>query len=187
MPGRAGLAVAALYGLGSITFITAVFNTSTANLVFILAFTTMFAALLSWIFLKERPRPATLHRHGRDDRRASSSSSATPSAPAICSATSWRCARPSSSPRRSPFRRASGKDMGFTALVGVVFPFARRRASWSRGPASRSKRRGGSSSTARSSCRCRSSAWPPARATSPGRKSRCSTCWKPFWRRSGCG
>ena len=49
--------VAALYGLGSITFITAVYNTSTANLVFILAFTTMFAALLSWVFLKERPRP----------------------------------------------------------------------------------------------------------------------------------
>ena len=49
-----------LYGLGSITFITAVFNTSTANLVFILAFTTMFSALLSWIFLKERPRPVTL-------------------------------------------------------------------------------------------------------------------------------
>ena len=49
-----------LYGLGSITFITAVYNTSTANLVFILAFTTMFAALLSWIFLKERPRPVTL-------------------------------------------------------------------------------------------------------------------------------
>ena len=60
IPGRAGLAVAALYGLGSITFITAVYNTSTANLVFILAFNTMFAALLSWIFLKERPRPATL-------------------------------------------------------------------------------------------------------------------------------
>ena len=60
IPGRAGLAVAALYGLGSVTFITAVYNTSTANLVFILAFTTMFAALLSWVFLKERPRPATL-------------------------------------------------------------------------------------------------------------------------------
>ena len=60
IPGRAGRVVAVLYGLGSITFITAVYNTSTANLVFILAFTTMFAALLSWIFLKERPRPATL-------------------------------------------------------------------------------------------------------------------------------
>ena len=58
IPGRAGLIVAGLYGIGSITFITAVFNTSTANLVFILAFNTVFAALLSWIFLRERPRPA---------------------------------------------------------------------------------------------------------------------------------
>ena len=52
IPGRAGLAVSALYGLGSITFVTAVFNTSTANLVFILAFAPMFAALLSWVFLQ---------------------------------------------------------------------------------------------------------------------------------------
>ena len=59
-----GLAVAALYGLGSITFITAVYNTSTANLVFILAFTTMFSALLSWVFLKQRPHPATLAAMG---------------------------------------------------------------------------------------------------------------------------
>ena len=60
IPGKLGAVVAMLYGLGSITFITAVYNTSTANVVFILAFTTMFAALLSWIFLKERPRPVTL-------------------------------------------------------------------------------------------------------------------------------
>ena len=60
IPGWSGLVVATLYGLGSIAFITAVYNTSTANLVFILAFTTMFSALLSWLFLKERPRPLTL-------------------------------------------------------------------------------------------------------------------------------
>src|SRR6185369_4291914 len=60
IPGRSGLVVAGLYGLGSIAFITGVYNTSTANLVFILAFTTMFSALLSWLFLKERPRPLTL-------------------------------------------------------------------------------------------------------------------------------
>src|SRR5258707_14893632 len=60
IPGWAGLVVAILYGLGSIAFVPAVFNTSTANLVFILAFTTMFSALLSWLFLKERPRPITL-------------------------------------------------------------------------------------------------------------------------------
>src|SRR5688572_343446 len=60
IPGRKGLVVAALYGVGSIFFITAVYNTTTANLVFILAFNTMFAALLSWLFLGERPRPATM-------------------------------------------------------------------------------------------------------------------------------
>ena len=54
------LVVACSTASASITFVTAVYNTSTANLVFILAFTTMFAALLSWVFLKERPRPVTL-------------------------------------------------------------------------------------------------------------------------------
>ena len=42
IPGKSGLVVALLYGLGSIAFVTGVFNTSTANRVFILAFTTMF-------------------------------------------------------------------------------------------------------------------------------------------------
>ena len=123
IPGRAGLAVAALYGLGSITFITAVYNTSTADLVFILAFNTMFAALLSWLFLRERPRPATLvamavmivgvlvivggslgKGHLFGDLMALAS--------AFCIASAITISR------------ASGKDMGFTALIGVVFPFA---------------------------------------------------------------
>ena len=60
VPGLAGLAVAALYSLSALTFIAAVFNTTTANLVFILAFNTVFSALLSWIFLKERPAPPTM-------------------------------------------------------------------------------------------------------------------------------
>jgi drug/metabolite transporter (DMT)-like permease len=55
VPGRTGFVVAGLYGLSSIMFITAVFNTSTADLVFILAFNAMFSALLSWLFLRERP------------------------------------------------------------------------------------------------------------------------------------
>lgn len=58
IPGRIGLMVAALYAMGTIAFMLAVFNTSTANLVFILAFNSMFAALLSWLFLKERPAPS---------------------------------------------------------------------------------------------------------------------------------
>jgi drug/metabolite transporter (DMT)-like permease len=60
LPGRAGLLAGLLYGVGSLTFMLAVFNTTTANVVFILAFTSMFAALLSWIFLGERPANATL-------------------------------------------------------------------------------------------------------------------------------
>lgn len=60
LPGKTGLMVGLFYGVNSCTFLLAVFNTSTANVVFILAFTSMFAALLSWIFLKERPSNATL-------------------------------------------------------------------------------------------------------------------------------
>lgn len=59
LPGRVSWIIALLYGISAITFITAVFNTSTANVVFILAFNTMFSAILSWFFLGERPAPAT--------------------------------------------------------------------------------------------------------------------------------
>lgn len=60
VPGWPGLVTGVLYGLTTVTFLLAVFNTSTANVVFIVAFNPMFAALLSWIFLKERPAAATL-------------------------------------------------------------------------------------------------------------------------------
>lgn len=60
VPGPVGLLIGLLYGINSLTFMLAVFNTTTANVVFILAFTSMFAALLSWIFLSERPSNATL-------------------------------------------------------------------------------------------------------------------------------
>lgn len=123
IPGWSGLAVAICYGLTSITFITAVFHTSTANLVFILAFNTVFAALLSWIFLKEKPRLVTIvamlvmilgvlvivggsvgtgHLFG--------------DFMALCSAFFIAVA--------ITISRASGKDMGFTALVGVLLPLA---------------------------------------------------------------
>ncbi|TGQ41156.1 DMT family transporter [Mesorhizobium sp. M00.F.Ca.ET.216.01.1.1] len=123
IPGWSGLVVATIYGLGSIAFVTGVFNTSTANLVFILAFTTMFSALLSWLFLRERPRPLTLAAlalmivgvaiivgdsvgtgHLFGDLMA------------LCSALLIASA--------ITISRASGKDMGFTALVGVILPFA---------------------------------------------------------------
>lgn len=59
IPGRTGLIVALLYGLSATCFVTAVFNTSTANLVFILALNPMVSAIFGWIFLKERPSRAT--------------------------------------------------------------------------------------------------------------------------------
>ncbi|TPN38881.1 DMT family transporter [Mesorhizobium sp. B2-3-3] len=121
IPGWSGLAVAICYGLTSVTFITAVYHTSTADLVFILAFNTVFAALLSWIFLGERPRLATIiamavmilgvlvivgssigtgHLFG--------------DFMALCSAFFVAVA--------ITISRASGKDMGFTSLVGVLLP-----------------------------------------------------------------
>ena len=122
VPGRAGIAVAALYACASITFIMGVYNTSTANLVFILAFNTMFAALLSWIFLKERPRPATLVAmaamlagvliivgDGIGTGNFIGDMFALTSAFLLASAIT--------------VTRASGKDMGFTALVAVILPF----------------------------------------------------------------
>lgn len=60
VPGRHGLAAGFLYGVSTITFLLAVFHTTTANVVFIVAFNPMFGALLSWIFLKERPPVSTL-------------------------------------------------------------------------------------------------------------------------------
>lgn len=123
VPGRLGLAVASLYGLSSVFFMLAVFNTSTANLVFILALNAAFAALLSWAFLKERPQGMTLGAmalmlvavfiivgdgigHGRlfGDMLG------------LVSTATIACA--------ITLTRASGRDMGLTALFGVLFPFA---------------------------------------------------------------
>ena len=122
IPGRSGAVVAFLYALSAVTFIAAIYNTSTANLVFILAFNTMFAALLSWLILKERPGPATLvamaamlvgvliivgdgisSGHLFGDLMALAS--------AFCIALAIT------------ITRASSKNMGFTPLVSVVLPF----------------------------------------------------------------
>jgi drug/metabolite transporter (DMT)-like permease len=59
IPGRTGLLVTGLYGIAAITFMLAVFHTTTANLVFILAFNPMFAALMGWLLIGEKPKPQT--------------------------------------------------------------------------------------------------------------------------------
>ena len=123
VPGRKGLVVAALYGLGSIFFITAVYNTTTANLVFILAFNTMFAALLSWLFLGERLRSGTLLAMAAMLAGiliivwdSVGTGNLFGDLTAACSALTIASA--------ITISRASGEDMGFTALVGVVLPLA---------------------------------------------------------------
>lgn len=123
VPGKAGLAVAALYALTTITFITGVYNTSTANLVFILAFGTMFAALLSWIFLGERPKTGTMVAMtvmvlgvliivGDGISAGNTFGDLMALAAAFCVASAITISR------------ASGRDMGFTALVAVILPFS---------------------------------------------------------------
>lgn len=122
VPGRAGLAVAGCYGVGSILFLSAVYHTTTANLVFILAFNTVFAAVLSWLFLKERPKPVTLAAmaamlagvaiivgDGVSAGNLFGNLLALGSSFCIASAIT--------------ITRASGRDMGFTALVATILPF----------------------------------------------------------------
>ncbi|MCU0789633.1 MAG: DMT family transporter [Nitratireductor sp.] len=57
---RNWLEVGALYGLSNILFTFAVFSTSTANLVFILALSSLLAALFAWLMIGERPAKPTL-------------------------------------------------------------------------------------------------------------------------------
>jgi len=56
---RDWLAVGTAWGIANILFTFAVFRTSTANLVFILAFNPMLAAMMSWAIIGERPAAAT--------------------------------------------------------------------------------------------------------------------------------
>ncbi len=51
--------VGIIYGVSQIFFSISVFNTSTANLVFILAFNPLMAAILSWWMIGERPKTVT--------------------------------------------------------------------------------------------------------------------------------
>jgi drug/metabolite transporter (DMT)-like permease len=121
IPGRAGVAAGTFYGVNSLTFMLSVFNTTTANVVFILAFTPMFAALLSWIFLGERPTKATLLtmaamvggvalivHDGLESGNLFGDAMAACSALLLASAIT--------------ISRKSGADMGFVPLVTAVIP-----------------------------------------------------------------
>lgn len=123
VPGRSGAAVALLYGLSAIAFLTAIFNTSTANVVFILAFNSMFAALLSWLFLKERPRPVTLAAMAAmfagvavivGDGMAAGNLFGD-----MMALASWFLVASAIT-----ISRASGRDMGLAALAATALPFA---------------------------------------------------------------
>lgn len=121
VPGGKGAAVAVLYAFSSICFLTAVFNTSTANVVFILAFNSMFAALLSWLFLKERPRGVTLAAMAvmfvgvgvivSDGMKAGNLFG---DMMAVCASFLLASA--------ITISRASGRDMGLTPLVAAILP-----------------------------------------------------------------
>jgi drug/metabolite transporter (DMT)-like permease len=121
VPGKAGLLAGLFYGLGSFTFLLSVFNTATANVVFIVAFTSMFAAVLSWIFLRERPANATLVTMaimvfgvGLIVNDGLKSGNFFGDAMAVCSALMLASAITVS--------RASGKDMGLVPLATAIFP-----------------------------------------------------------------
>ena len=123
IPGKSGLLVAALYGATSLTFITAVYNTSTANLVFILAFNTMFAALLSWMFLRQRPRPVTFAAMaamilGIGIIVGDSIGSGTLFGDFMAGLSAFMVAA------AITVTRATGRDMGFASLVAVIIPAA---------------------------------------------------------------
>lgn len=57
--GKAAGIAGLFYGLSTIAFLLGVFNTATANVVFIVAFTPMFAALFGWLVAKEKPSSST--------------------------------------------------------------------------------------------------------------------------------
>lgn len=121
VPGRVGLLIALFYGINGLTFMLAVFNTTTANVVFILAFTSMFAAILSWIFLGERPSNATLLTMAAMGggvllivHDGLSSGNVFGDAMAACSAFLLAASLTLS--------RKSGAEMGFVPLVATLLP-----------------------------------------------------------------
>ena len=121
VPGRLGLPVIALYGVSTLLFFHAVYATTTANLVFILAFNPMFGALFGWLILKEKPLPPTflamgvmtigvfiIVQEGLSGGHFLGDLSALLAAMTIALAVT--------------LSRLSGRDMGFAALISAVVP-----------------------------------------------------------------
>ncbi len=121
MPGRLSWLVALFYGMSSALFFYAVFATPTANLVFILAFNPMIAALLGWALFKEVPKPQTFAAMAvmiagvfiivRDGLSAGHW---TGDFAALLSAASIACA--------IVLSRHSGRNMGYAVLLAQFFP-----------------------------------------------------------------
>lgn len=121
VPGWPGIIVACLYATSTVFFMLSVFNTTSANVAFILAFNPMFGALLSWIFLGERPRRATfiamaamtvgvliIVANGLESGHIWGDLSAAASALSIAGALTYS--------------RASRQDFGFTPIVAAILP-----------------------------------------------------------------
>ncbi len=51
--GRAGLLIGAIFGIGKVTFIVSITNTTAANTLFIVSTSPLFAAILGWLLLRE--------------------------------------------------------------------------------------------------------------------------------------
>jgi drug/metabolite transporter (DMT)-like permease len=121
VPGRLGLPVIAIYGVSTLLFFYSVYATTTANLVFILAFNPMFGALFGWLILKEKPRSPTflamaamavgvfiIVQEGLAGGHFLGDLSA------LCAAMTIALA--------VTLSRLSGRNMGFAALISAVVP-----------------------------------------------------------------
>jgi drug/metabolite transporter (DMT)-like permease len=121
VPGFPGVIVAILYAASTVFFMLGVFNTTSANVAFILAFNPMFGALLSWLFLGEKPRRATfvamaamtagvliIVANGLESGHFWGDLATAASALSIAGALTYS--------------RASRQDFGFTPMVAAILP-----------------------------------------------------------------
>ncbi|TWB55090.1 putative membrane protein [Rhizobium sp. ERR 922] len=123
LPGWLGIPVGFFYGLTTITFLLAVYYTKAANVVFIIALNPMFTALLSWIFLKERPAVSTFITMavmilgvGLIVGDGMEAGHLLGDALSVIASLSIACA--------ITISRASGRDMGFASLLAAIIPAA---------------------------------------------------------------